>query len=43
MLALLSLRLRGLGLALMTLAAALLFDNTAFNDIWVTGGPRAPA
>jgi branched-chain amino acid transport system permease protein len=37
-LALLSLRLRGLGLALMTLAAALLFDNTAFNDIWVTGG-----
>ena len=37
-LALLSLRLRGLGLALMTLAAALLFDNTAFNDISVTGG-----
>jgi branched-chain amino acid transport system permease protein len=39
-LALLSLRLRGLGLALMTLAAALLFDNTAFNDIWVTGGQQ---
>jgi branched-chain amino acid transport system permease protein len=39
-LALLSLRLRGLGLALMTLAAALLFDNTAFNDIWVTGGTQ---
>ena len=39
-LALLSLRLRGLGLALMTLAAALLFDNTAFNDIWVTGGAQ---
>ena len=40
LLALLSLRLRGLGLALMTLAAALLFDNTAFNDIWVTGGAQ---
>src|SRR5580692_12217225 len=40
LLALLSLRLRGLGLALMTLAAALLFDNTAFNDIWVTGGQQ---
>ncbi len=40
LLALLSLRLRGLGLALMTLAAALLFDNTAFNDIWVTGGTQ---
>jgi ABC-type branched-subunit amino acid transport system permease subunit len=39
-LALLSLRLRGLGLALMTLAAALLFDNTAFNDLWVTGGTQ---
>ena len=39
-LALLSLRLRGLGLALMTLAAALLFDSTAFNDIWVTGGAQ---
>jgi urea transport system permease protein len=24
----------------MTLAAALLFDNTAFNDIWVTGGAQ---
>ena len=32
-LALLSLRLRGLGLALMTLAAALLFDNTFFNAV----------
>ena len=39
-LALLSLRLRGLGLALMTLAAALLFDSTAFNNIWVTGGAQ---
>ncbi len=37
-LAVLSLRLRGLGLALMTLAAALLFDSTAFNDTYVTGG-----
>jgi ABC-type branched-subunit amino acid transport system permease subunit len=37
-LALLSLRLRGLGLALMTLAAALLFDNTFFNDASITGG-----
>jgi branched-chain amino acid transport system permease protein len=36
--ALLSLRLRGLGLALMTLAAALLFDNTFFNDVSVSGG-----
>jgi branched-chain amino acid transport system permease protein len=38
-LALLSLRLRGLGLALMTLAAALLFDNTFFNSEYLTGGP----
>jgi ABC-type branched-subunit amino acid transport system permease subunit len=38
-LALLSLRLRGLGLALMTLAAALLFDNTFFNSVSLTGGP----
>jgi len=37
-LALLSLRLRGLGLALMTLAAALLFDNTFFNAVSLTGG-----
>ena len=40
MLALLSLRLRGLGLALMTLAAALLFDATFFNTISITGRPR---
>jgi branched-subunit amino acid ABC-type transport system permease component len=37
-LALLSLRLRGLGLALMTLAAALAFDATFFNDTYITGG-----
>ncbi len=39
-LALLSLRLRGLGLALMTLAAALLFDATFFNEVSFTGGPQ---
>ncbi len=39
-LALLSLRLRGLGLALMTLAAALLFDNTFFNAVSITGGAQ---
>jgi branched-chain amino acid transport system permease protein len=39
-LALLSLRLRGLGLALMTLAAALAFDATFFNETYVTGGPQ---
>jgi ABC-type branched-subunit amino acid transport system permease subunit len=39
-LALLSLRLRGLGLALMTLAAALLFDSTFFNSVSLTGGPQ---
>jgi branched-subunit amino acid ABC-type transport system permease component len=39
-LALMSLRLRGLGLALMTLAAALLFDSTAFNDTYITGGQQ---
>ena len=37
-LALLSLRLKGLGLALMTLAAALLFDATFFNETSITGG-----
>ncbi len=37
-LALLSLRLRGLGLALMTLAAALLFDATFFNTTAISGG-----
>ena len=37
-LSLLSLRLRGLGLALMTLAAALLFDNTFFNAVSISGG-----
>jgi branched-chain amino acid transport system permease protein len=37
-LALLSLRLRGLGLALMTLAAALLFDATFFNTVSISGG-----
>ncbi|HEX3795445.1 MAG TPA: ABC transporter permease [Acidimicrobiales bacterium] len=37
-LAVLSLRLRGLGLALMTLAAALLFDATFFNAISISGG-----
>jgi branched-subunit amino acid ABC-type transport system permease component len=39
-LALLSLRLKGLGLALMTLAAALLFDATVFNSTSITGGPE---
>jgi len=39
-LALLSLRLKGLGLALMTLAAALLFDATFFNEVSITGGPE---
>jgi branched-chain amino acid transport system permease protein len=39
-LALLSLRLRGLGLALMTLAAALFFDATFFNETFITGGPQ---
>jgi branched-chain amino acid transport system permease protein len=38
LLALLSLRLRGLGLALMTLAAALLFDATFFNALSISGG-----
>jgi branched-chain amino acid transport system permease protein len=42
-LALLSLRLRGLGLALMTLAAALLFDNTFFNAVSITGGGQGVA
>ncbi|HEY3843222.1 MAG TPA: ABC transporter permease [Acidimicrobiales bacterium] len=37
-LAVLSLRLRGLGLALMTLAGALLFDTTFFNQTSITGG-----
>jgi branched-chain amino acid transport system permease protein len=37
-LALLSLRLRGLGLALMTLAAALLFDSSFFSSVPITGG-----
>jgi ABC-type branched-subunit amino acid transport system permease subunit len=37
-LALLSLRLRGLGLALMTLAAALLFDSTFFSAVSITAG-----
>ena len=37
-LAVASLRLRGLGLALMTLAAALFFDNTVFTQNWFTGG-----
>jgi branched-chain amino acid transport system permease protein len=39
-LALLSLRLRGLGLALMTLAAALAFDATIFNVTSITGGEQ---
>jgi ABC-type branched-subunit amino acid transport system permease subunit len=39
-LALLSLRLRGLGLALMTLAAALFFDATFFNETFLTGGQQ---
>jgi branched-chain amino acid transport system permease protein len=38
LLAILSLRLRGLGLALMTLAAALLFDATFFNALSISGG-----
>jgi ABC-type branched-subunit amino acid transport system permease subunit len=42
-LALLSVRLRGLGLALMTLAAALLFDNTFFNAVSITGGGQGIA
>jgi branched-chain amino acid transport system permease protein len=42
-LALLSVRLRGLGLALMTLAAALLFDNTFFNAVSITGGGQGVA
>ncbi|MHB1854377.1 MAG: ABC transporter permease subunit [Acidimicrobiales bacterium] len=37
-LGILSLRLRGLGLALMTLAAALFFDNTVFNQSSITNG-----
>ncbi len=37
-LALLSLRLKGLGLALMTLAAALFFDNTIFSQTSITNG-----
>lgn len=37
-LALVSLRLRGLGLALMTLAAALLFDTAVFSATAVSGG-----
>ncbi len=39
-LALLSLRLRGLGLALMTLAFALFMDATVFNEVSITGGPE---
>jgi branched-subunit amino acid ABC-type transport system permease component len=39
-LAVLSLRLRGLGLALMTLAAALLFDATFFNALSISGGQQ---
>jgi branched-chain amino acid transport system permease protein len=42
-LAILSLRLRGLGLALMTLAAALLFDNTFFNSVSISGGSQGLA
>jgi branched-chain amino acid transport system permease protein len=42
-LALLSLRLRGLGLALMTLGAALLFDNTFFNAVSISGGSQGLA
>ena len=37
-LAVTSLRLRGLGLSLMTLAAALLFDNAVFSQSAVSGG-----
>ncbi|MGH9108572.1 MAG: ABC transporter permease subunit [Acidimicrobiales bacterium] len=37
-LALTSLRLRGLGLSLMTLAAALLFDNAVFSQTAISGG-----
>ncbi len=39
-LALLSLRLKVLGLDLMTLAAALVFDDTFFNQTSITGGPE---
>ena len=38
LLAVFSLRLRGLGLALMTLAGALFFDNTVFNQPSITNG-----
>lgn len=38
LLAVTSVRLRGLGLALMTLAAALLFDNAIFSQPALTGG-----
>jgi branched-chain amino acid transport system permease protein len=37
-LALASLRLRGLGLALMTIAAALFFDNSVFTQGYITNG-----
>ena len=37
-LALASLRLRGLGLALMTIAAALFFDNSVFTQIGQSNG-----
>lgn len=37
-LAVVALRLRGLGLALMTLAAALFFDNTVFSQTSITNG-----
>ena len=37
-LSIVSLRLKGLGLALMTLAAALFFDNTIFSDNSITNG-----
>ena len=37
-LALASLRLKGLGLALMTIAAALFFDNAIFDQSWISNG-----
>ena len=39
-LALASLRLRGLGLALMTIAAALFFDNAVFPQLSISNGSR---
>ena len=42
-LAVMSLRLAGLGLALMTLAGALFFDNAIFNQVPISGGAEGVA